>query len=384
MLASSIPVKISVPFASGASGSFVRTIPIPSQINTDPGAASFTDGFVPLNGTPIAAGGIPPDERDMNGILLAITQWNQWANAGGPLTYDSAFATAIGGYPRGAVLMSALVLGNYWLNTADNNTTDPDSSGAANWINPPGLAGTGTLGYTVFTTLPTGWVWANANSTIGNASSNASYANADALFLFNAIWNNFPNSQCPIYTSSNVATTRGANAYADFAANKQLQMLDMPGTGIIGQDNSTGRLTSVPVISGSANAPGALIGGNLHTLTAAELATHTHSGTTGNENANHSHTGSGTTGTDSPDHSHVYSAPSPGPGTGTTPNYFDSGNVSANTGGASTRHTHAYSFTTSTENVVHQHAFTTDGGTVGNGAHNTVHRSMTVNWLLKL
>lgn len=35
------------------------------------------------------------------------------------------------------------------------------------------------------------------------------------------------------------------------------------------------------------------------------------------------------------DHTHPYNAPNAGPGTGTTPNYFDSGSVAANTGSAS-------------------------------------------------
>ena len=46
MLASSIPVKFPIPFANNAGASFIRPVPVPSQIGTNPGAADRdTDGF---------------------------------------------------------------------------------------------------------------------------------------------------------------------------------------------------------------------------------------------------------------------------------------------------------------------------------------------------
>jgi hypothetical protein len=383
MLLSSMPTKFPIPFGNSAGGGFIRPIPVASQIGVNPGFASLTDGFVPLNFVPVAAGGIPPFGQDFNGILNLITKWSQWQAAGGAATYDAAFAAAIGGYPAKSVLASSLVFGNFWMSLADNNTTDPDSSGAANWVSPPGMLGTGWLGYTVFSTMPQGWVWAKASYTIGSGSSGASYASQDALPLFTALWNGFPNSQCP------VSGGRGANPAADFAANKSIQVLDMSGTGIIGQDNVTGRLTGVPVTSGSANAPGGIIGENLHTLTNTELPGHFHnfSATSGNENANHTHTGSGTTGNDSPDHAHqvtnfvqsaVYG------GGGSTAVAGPSGAITS--GGATARHAHSFAFTTSAESVAHQHPVSgpTDSGSGGLGPHNTVDRNMTVNWILKL
>jgi hypothetical protein len=246
-----------------------------------------------------------------------------------------------------------------------------------------GVATTGDVKWRPTNDVIAGWVTANTQ-TIGNALSNAAQlASPTAANLFAWLWNNFSNTQCPVFTSAGAATTRGTNAAADFAANKQIATLDLRGMSIIAQDYATGRLTGVPVISGSANSPGSILGESIHTLTAAELAAHTHSGTTGSENAGHSHTGSGTTGGDSPDHSHGYTSPSPGPGTGTSPNYFDSSYTSANTGGASARHAHSYSFSTSGESAAHQHAFTTDGGTGGGGAHNNTQLSMTGTWYLK-
>jgi hypothetical protein len=276
MFASSIPTKISVPFASNASSSFVRTIPIPSQITTDPGAASFTDGFVPLNGTPIAAGGIPPDERDMNGILLAITQWNQWTNAGGPIPYDSVFQSAVGGYPAGAIIQSAIVPGKQWLSLVDNNLTNPDAMGAG-WGTPIGQLPSGTpIGSFSSTVLP-GCVLANG-LTIGNAGSGGTtaptgLASATAFFLFVTLWTQFPQSTCT--TQFNGATVaRGANASADWAAGRVITTPLMQGSALIGADaNGSARLGGVPVVAGGTTTPGSIVGENTHTLTLAQIPT---------------------------------------------------------------------------------------------------------------
>lgn len=132
MQSSALPSRIPKKWAAAASGTYVRDIPEASQIGTTPGAASFTDGFVPLNATPVASGGIPPDVRDMNGILRAVTQGLQWVQAGGFAAYDSTFNTAISGYPLGALLAHSTYDGTYWLNGAENNTTNPESGGT-NW-----------------------------------------------------------------------------------------------------------------------------------------------------------------------------------------------------------------------------------------------------------
>jgi hypothetical protein len=132
---SAIPTKFQIPFASSAGSGYIRTIPQSSQIGITNGAASLTDGFPPLTFLPVGSGGVPPFGQDFNGILNEITQWIQWQNAGGLVTYDSVFSTAIGGYPKNA-LLSGTALGVIWLNTVDNNTANPDSAGAG-WLNVP-------------------------------------------------------------------------------------------------------------------------------------------------------------------------------------------------------------------------------------------------------
>lgn len=129
MQLSQIPTQVPLPFAANGTK---NAIPEASQIGVTPGAASLNDGFPPLTFTPLAAGGVPPSGADFNGILNLLSQNTQWQNAGGFFPYSASFSTAIGGYPKTALLAKASGLG-FWLNLVDNNTTDPDTGGAG-WI----------------------------------------------------------------------------------------------------------------------------------------------------------------------------------------------------------------------------------------------------------
>lgn len=133
MKGSDIPSKFQIPFANSAGGSYKRVVPFASQIGINDGWASLTDGFVPLNFQPIAAGGIPPFGQDMNGILNQATAWTRWQNAGGTVPYEATFQTAIGGYPVSAVVASATTSGLFWYSTVDDNATNPDTGGAG-WL----------------------------------------------------------------------------------------------------------------------------------------------------------------------------------------------------------------------------------------------------------
>lgn len=129
MQSSDSPNKVALPFANA--GGRV-SIPVASLIGVIDGAASMTDGFPPLTRTPPSAGGIPPNGLEMNGILFLLSAGIWWLQAGGTAKWDSAFSTAIGGYPLGAVVQSADNSG-WWRSTAENNTTNPDAGGA-NWV----------------------------------------------------------------------------------------------------------------------------------------------------------------------------------------------------------------------------------------------------------
>ena len=143
MQASNIPAKFQTPFGNAAGAGYIRAIPA-TQPTPGNGQASLATGFPPETFTPPDAGGYAPDGRDFNGLLEQITAWNQWQAAGGPLKWDSAFSTAIGGYPQGAVVASATTLGLFWLCLVDNNTTNPDTGGA-NWAQYAQGAGTGSV-----------------------------------------------------------------------------------------------------------------------------------------------------------------------------------------------------------------------------------------------
>lgn len=147
MEASQVPTKFSIPFANSAGAGYIRPIPTASQIGITNGAASLTDGFPPLCFQPIASGGVPPFGQDMNGILNQISAWSQWQAAGSPIQYDPVFASAIGGYPSGAQIVSSVTSATIWINLADNNYTNPDApSGVFT-----GSISTGTLTVTAVT-----------------------------------------------------------------------------------------------------------------------------------------------------------------------------------------------------------------------------------------
>jgi hypothetical protein len=88
-------------------------------------------------------------------------------------------------------------------------------------------------------TAPTGALLCNGG-TIGSASSGASaLASADASDLFALLWN-WANADSAILDSAGSASSRGASASADFAANKRLTLPDLRGEFIRGLDLSRG------------------------------------------------------------------------------------------------------------------------------------------------
>ena len=168
MQLSSAPAKLVEAFAAGGSK---NAIPVPSQIGVTPGAASWTDGFPPLTMTAVSGGGIPPSGLDMNGILFSMSATDIWYCAGAGFPYDSAFSTAIGGYPKGARVLAASGLG-YWLSTADNNTTNPDAGGA---------------GWTLQGANISASVYASAQQTLATGSSKVLFDTVE--FDPSSVWN---------------------------------------------------------------------------------------------------------------------------------------------------------------------------------------------------
>lgn len=100
----------------------------PSGDNT----ASYNSGFPPITMTLKSAGGLPPKGQDMNQILFELSGLARWTSAGALNTFDASFASAIGGYPSGSLLLGDDGL-NVFVNTADGNTSNPNSGGAG-WV----------------------------------------------------------------------------------------------------------------------------------------------------------------------------------------------------------------------------------------------------------
>ncbi len=118
------------------------------------------------------------------------------------------------------------------------------------------------------------WIICDSRN-IGSAASGANVASNTLQSLFIHLWNNFANTELPIYDATGSITTRGVSAAADWAANKRLPLPDFRGRTPIGMDNPT---------SGAANRITAawadVLGGNggaeNHTLSIAEMPAHSH------------------------------------------------------------------------------------------------------------
>ena len=120
---------------------------------------------------------------------------------------------------------------------------------------------TGDVKLTLKAVADTGWVMCD-DGTIGNAASGGTTrANADTVALFTLLWNNVADAQAA------VSTGRGANAAADYAANKTIALTKMLGRAF-GASGAGSGLTSRVL--------GLATGVETHPLTIAELAAHTH------------------------------------------------------------------------------------------------------------
>lgn len=125
------PRQLGVAFAQNGTKNTVPTQS--SQSTKEKGIATYDSGFPPVTMTAIAAGGIPPQGNDFNGVLNDITAAIRYGQAGSLYTFDAAFAAAIGGYPGGSLVLSGDTK-KIWWNTVDGNGTDPDSAGANGWV----------------------------------------------------------------------------------------------------------------------------------------------------------------------------------------------------------------------------------------------------------
>ena len=119
------PTQVATPFANSG---LKNSIP---QSATGSNLASLEEGFPAVTMAAVADGGTPPQGQDFNGILNQVTNQLRYSQAGGLYPYDATFCTAIGGYPLGAILMSADG-SKVWQNQVSGNTNNPDYD-STNW-----------------------------------------------------------------------------------------------------------------------------------------------------------------------------------------------------------------------------------------------------------
>lgn len=115
------PGKIITPWAESGLKN-----PIPPAANPATGRAGFDQGFSAINMTAKEAGGIPPFGQDFNGIFYEVTNILRYMQAGGQPTFDAAMAAAIGGYPKGAMVLGSDGV-TLWQSKVDSNSTDPNT-----------------------------------------------------------------------------------------------------------------------------------------------------------------------------------------------------------------------------------------------------------------
>lgn len=156
------PGKIITPWAESG----LKNL-IPQAANPATGRAGFDQGFSAINMTAKEAGGIPPFGQDFNGIFYEVTNILRYMQTGGKPTFDAALATAIGGYPLGAVLIGDDGV-SVFKNAVAGNETNPNTGGDG-WARPDlqimelYRRSYAEAGYNVVGAFRAGFTYVNAN-----------------------------------------------------------------------------------------------------------------------------------------------------------------------------------------------------------------------------
>lgn len=200
-------------------------------------------------------------------------------------------------------------------------STGSSGGGGSGSVDETAIFGVGDMKWKPIAGSITGWVRANGR-TIGSAASGATErANADTQALYEFLYNNFPDSLCP------VTLGRGVSAASDFTANKAIGTLDMRGSAGFGLDDM-GNLPAGVLTDGTPTTAGSAVGAETATLSEDNLPSH-------------SHTFSGVTTTDGTHTHNVGAARESGQSAaGTGSDRALNQNVTADANGA---HTHSFS-----------------------------------------
>ena len=114
----------------------------------------------------------------------------------------------------------------------------------AKYVTPATLATAISVGdgkYHFAAAAPANWLICDGGTIGSVASSATSRANADTETLFTKLWNESANTDLIIQDNAGAPTTRGANAAADFAANKRMPLPDVATDGLFLRPKMSGR-----------------------------------------------------------------------------------------------------------------------------------------------
>src|SRR5574343_1061175 len=122
-----MPKLLTTPFATSGLKNDV-----PTTTGSNANSTTYDKGFPDITMKSFAYGGLPPSGKDFNGIFYDITDNIVYQTQGGRYKFDSAYATSIGGYPLGAILLLNDGVTDV-VSTVANNLTDPNVS-MTGWV----------------------------------------------------------------------------------------------------------------------------------------------------------------------------------------------------------------------------------------------------------
>lgn len=259
-----------------AYGGTKNTIPASA---TGTNNASITEGFPEITQLPVSDGGLPPERADFNGMFYLSTDQRVFLQNGGVITFSEDVSTAIGGYPKNAVLAYFDEKGEYHLaqSLMDDNTYNfvesPEYLDGVHWqkINMGGSSR--NIGEIVTSTLPI----ADAGLHLLDGS----------LLQGGGIYNAFV---------SYIANLYETNSTASYFATEEDWQASVSTYGVCAKYvyNSVDNTVRLPKITGliegtvDANALGQLVEAGLPALSVSSVGEHVHTGTT-NFAGNHQH-----------------------------------------------------------------------------------------------